>query len=51
MKEQVDIRAAKAAGMTPELKAMFDQSQPIFGLPTIKQMKLSIKKFDEPYSK
>jgi hypothetical protein len=28
------------------LKAMFGQSQPVFGLPTIKQMKLGIKKFD-----
>jgi hypothetical protein len=39
-------RAAANAGLTPELKAMFDQSQPVFGLPTIKQMKLGIKKFD-----
>jgi hypothetical protein len=39
-------RAATNAGLTPELKAMFDQSQPVFGLSTIKQMKLGIKKFD-----
>jgi hypothetical protein len=39
-------RAAANAGLTPESKAMFDQSQPVFGLPTIKQMKLGIKKFD-----
>jgi hypothetical protein len=37
-------RAAANAGLTPELKAMFDQSQPVLGLPTIKQMKLGIKK-------
>jgi hypothetical protein len=39
-------RAAAHAGLTLELKAMFDQSQPVFGLPTIKHMKLGIKKFD-----
>jgi hypothetical protein len=39
-------RAAANAGLTPELKAMFDQSHPVSGLPTIKQMKLGIKKLD-----
>jgi hypothetical protein len=50
-KEQENIRAADRIGMTPQLKAMFDQQQPIFGVPTMKQMKLQIKKFDgtEPY--
>jgi hypothetical protein len=35
----------------PEMKAMFDNNAPIFDIPTIKQIKLSIKKFDatEPY--
>ena len=46
IKEQVDVRAAKAAGMTAEIKAMFDERQPIFGVPRIKQMNLPIKKFD-----
>ena len=46
IKEQADVRVAKAAGMTAEIKAMFDERQPIFGVPTIKQMKLSIKKID-----
>jgi hypothetical protein len=46
IKEQADTRAAKAAGVSAEIKAMFDERQPIFGVPTIKQMKLSIKKFD-----
>jgi hypothetical protein len=42
--EQAERQRAPAnAGLTPGLKAMFDQSQPVFGLPTIKQMKLGIK--------
>jgi hypothetical protein len=45
-KQQVNICAAHAAGFTPEMKAMFDYNTPIIGIPTIKQMKLSIKKFD-----
>ncbi len=28
------------------MKGMFDENQPIFGVPSIKQMKLGIKKFD-----
>jgi hypothetical protein len=39
-------RAAANAGLTLELKAMIDQSQPVFGLLKIKQMKLGIKNFD-----
>jgi hypothetical protein len=35
IKGQADILAANEAGMAPELKAIFDQSQPIFGVPTI----------------
>jgi hypothetical protein len=31
------VRAADRVGLTPELKAMFDANQPVFGLPTIKQ--------------
>jgi hypothetical protein len=46
IKEQADTRVAKAAGMSAEITAMFDERQPIFGVPTIKQMQLSIKKFD-----
>jgi hypothetical protein len=49
--EQDNTNAAQRAGMTQELKAMFEANQPIFGVPTMKQMTLGIKKFDgsEPY--
>ncbi len=45
------MRTAQAAGLTSAMKAMFGNNFPIFGILNIKQMKLSIKKFDaiEPY--
>jgi hypothetical protein len=44
--EQENTNAAQRAGMTQELKAMFEANQPVFGVLTMKQMTLGIKKFD-----
>jgi hypothetical protein len=44
--EQENRRAAAAARMTAEVKAMFDKQQPVFGIPSVKHRKLPIDKFD-----
>jgi hypothetical protein len=37
--DKENIHAANRIGLIPELKAMFEQNQPIFGFPSMKQMR------------